>query len=59
MALVNTPEFWIIGVIMGAILVIGIIYCYKLISGRSWFGTSYVVTEGGRRKRPRQIKKRR
>ena len=44
MALVNTPEFWIIGVIMGAILVIGIIYCYKLISGRSWFGTRYVVT---------------
>ena len=58
MGLSNTKEFWVVGIIVGAILVIGIIYFYKLLSGRDWFTA---LPHGGRRKRLRlrQIRKKR
>jgi len=53
MALVNTQEFWIIGIIFGAILVIGIIYKIKQVSSNN------SMLGGRRKKRPRQIRKKR
>ena len=63
MGLSNTKEFWVVGIIVGAILVIGIIYFYKLLSGRDWYTQTRVTAlpNGGRRKRLRlrQIRKKR
>ena len=53
MGLVNTQEFWIVGVIVGVVLVIGIIYLIKTINNKKFRFL------GGRRKHPHQIKKRR
>jgi len=54
MALVNTREFWIIGVAVGIVLIIGMAYAHKRMNG----GPSETKT-GGRRRRPRHMKKRR
>ena len=63
MGLSNTKEFWVVGIIVGAILVIGIIYFYKLLSGRDWYTQTRftALPHGGRRKRLRlrQIRKKR
>jgi hypothetical protein len=55
MALVNTREFWIIGVAVGIVLIIGMAYAHKGMNGG---GPSETKT-GGRRRRPRHMKKRR
>ena len=52
MALVNTEEFQTIGIIMGAVFFIGIIYFVMVVKDKS-------AHRGGRRKRPRQMKKKR
>lgn len=60
MALVNTAEFPIVGIIMGAVFVFGIIYFIKLINDNSARTRIQSHTRGGgRRKRPRQMKKKR
>jgi hypothetical protein len=53
MGLVNTREFQTIGIIVGAVFVIGVIYFFKLLKDKS------ARTTGGRRKRLRQIRKKR
>jgi len=58
MALVNTEEFQTIGIIMGAVFVMGIIYFIILLNNKSAH-TPRVSHRGGRRKRPRQMKKKR
>ena len=55
MGLVNTREFWIVGVIVGVVLVIGIIYFIKTLNNKK----VSIIKKGGRRKRTRLVRKKR
>ena len=57
MGLVNTREFQTIGIIVGVVFVIGVIYMLKLLNNKS----AHTQKVGGRRKRLRlrQIRKKR
>ena len=54
MGLSNTKEFWVVGIIVGVVFVIGVIYFVKLFKSTRTIG-------GGQRKRLRlrQIRKKR
>lgn len=56
MGLSNTKEFWVVGIIVGVVFVIGVIYIFKLLNDES-----ARTRRGGRRKRLRlrQIRKKR